>query len=87
MHYDIIRDKNAHNIVDHRVYWIGSQEVSYKEYNEAELFVEGMGSHNFDLTDPDDWIYSGMVEDSQLTVVNKGLSGHRYISGSFEPTN
>ncbi|MDE6726948.1 MAG: hypothetical protein K2J80_03285 [Oscillospiraceae bacterium] len=66
-HCDIIWDKNSFNTEDHRVYWVGDKEVTEEEYREAGIYPAGcMGSHGFDLTDPDEWEYSSMFEDSQL---------------------
>lgn len=66
-HYDIIWDKNSYDAENHYVYWIGDKEVTEVEFREEGLYPGGcMGSHEFDLTDPDEWEYSGMFEDSQL---------------------
>ena len=73
IHYDVIWDKNSYNIENHRVYWIGDKEVTKEEYQKADVYLGGcMGSHEFDLTDPSDWKYSGMFEDSELYGKDRG---------------
>lgn len=76
MHYDIIwNDDTTHSLKGY-VYRIGDEEVDEKEFKKAaeRYDTNCAGSHGFDLTDPDEWKYSDMFEDSLLTGINKGTS-------------
>lgn len=62
IHYDIIWDKGTE---DHREYWIGDKEVTEEEYDEADVYQgDCQGSHEFDLTNLEDWQGWKMFEDS-----------------------
>lgn len=89
MHCDLVWDKKAYDVVDHYVYWIGDREVTEEEYRKAEKYycLTGMGSHDFDLTDPAEWEYSGMFEDSVLTGADKGWSGDPDILNKMRSAN
>lgn len=75
MQHDIIwdDDNSTKNLY---VYYVGDREVSESEFKKVNIYYksECMGSHNFDITDPDDWRYSHMFEDSVITGINKGES-------------
>lgn len=86
MHCDIIwHDETYDNLEKFNcVYWIGDREVTWEEYNAAHICeLEGYGSHEFDLTDPDVQVFSHMFEDSVLTGVNSSYD----ITNSGEPEN
>lgn len=62
IHYDIIWDNGTE---DHREYWIGDKEVTEEEYDEANVYPgDCQGSHEFDLTNLEDWQGWKMFEDS-----------------------
>lgn len=76
MHYDLIWNDDTINSLDRYVFWIGDEEVDEKEFKKAAQRYDTncMASHGFDLTDPDEWKYSDMFEDSLLTGINKELN-------------
>lgn len=76
MHYDLIWNDDNINSLDRYVFWIGDEEVDEKEFKKAAQRYDTncMASHGFDLTDPEEWKYSGMFEDSMLTGINKELN-------------
>lgn len=71
MHYDIIWDgaffTSTIPTKDHCEYWIGDKQVTEEEYRKADRYELGcQGSHEFDLTNPDEWEYSIYFEDSVI---------------------
>lgn len=91
MHYDVIWDSDDYHThtKDHCVYWIGDKEVTEAEFQKADDFYHtvGMGSHEFDLTNPIDWEYSIYFEDSVLRESYKEWSSRRDILKNLKPTD